>query len=111
MEKLDTKQVMINLMVKCMLNKNNKSFYISNLTLDKLQNTINGDSEMAEIIFSAFTIAQGKYIREKMYYQNAIQAYIEAKHEIAKCNACPECGCTLGYIPGVACPNCEYVEC
>lgn len=104
MDKLNTKEVMINFTVKCMLNPNNKFFYIKNLTLDKLSKLIAGDSERAEVLFTAFERAQSRYLE-----QAAIDEYFTHIHTV---EGCPECGCSrnLGYIAGVACPNCDYVE-
>lgn len=108
MEKLNTKQIMINFMVKSMLNPSNKSFYIGSLTLDKLNRIINSDSEMSEIIWTAYHIAENKY-REKCAFESLIQKEYNPDFGY---NSCPECGCTQssGYIPNVACPNCDYVE-
>lgn len=66
MQTLNTKQIMINFMVKSMLNPSNKSFYIGSLTLDKLNRIINGDSEIAEVIFTAFGIAQAQYLHTSL---------------------------------------------
>lgn len=101
MQTLNTKQIMINFMVKSMLNPSNKSFYIGSLTLDKLNRIINGDSEMAEVVFTAFGIAQARYMAE-------LEERLNSHEHIWV--GCPECGCTT-YIDGCACPNCEYVEC
>ena len=101
MNKLNPNQSMINLMVKCMLNPNNKSFYIGTLTIDTLKRVINGDSEMAEVIFTAYGIAQSKYLANRPVQLS----FIEPADSV-----CPECGCNLGYSPFVPCPNCDYVE-
>lgn len=99
MEKLNTKQIMINFMVKSMLNPSNKSFYIGSLTLETLNRVINGDSEMAEVVFNALAIAQARYMAE-------LEERLTSTHTE---NICPECGCQH-YYTGVVCPNCDYVE-
>ena len=105
MKKLNFKQTMIDLMVKSMLNPSNESFYIGSLTLNRLNRIINGDSEMAEIIWTAYSRAEAEYL-------NDIAAYLGAEYQLGltEIDTCPECGCR-NYIKGCACPNCEYVEC
>ena len=103
MEKLNFKSIMTSFMVKSMLNPSNKSFYIGSLTLETLNRVIDGDSEMAEVVFNALAIAQARYMAE--LEERLVSTHTEV--------TCPECGCThtLGYMPGCACPNCDYVEC
>lgn len=88
----DIDSVMVNITVNCMLNPNNKDFYIGNLTEDKVDKILsNADIETINIFNTARSIAEDIYASD---------------------NVCPMCGCThkLGYVKGVHCPNCDYVE-
>ena len=106
MEKLNFKSIMTSFMVKSMLNPSNKSFYIGSLTLETLNRVIDGDSEMAEVIFTAFGIAQARYLAE--LEENACLIESDRAYDIQ--HTCPECY-AQGYVTGCACPNCDYVEC
>lgn len=83
----------------CMLNPANKDFYIGNLTLDKLSALIDNDSNLAEVVFTAFGLAQAEYLPNPIEYTEIVET-------------CPECGCTAhqGYISGIRCPNCDYED-
>lgn len=103
-------QLMVNMLVNCMTNPDNKDFYIGNFTLGKLKTYFaempSGDVSVDDIFWTAFGIAQAKYLKEQIEiaqendYTGVINDYT---------STCPECGCR-DYIPGVACPNCDYVE-
>lgn len=116
-------ELMIDITVKCMLNPENKDFYIGTLTLDKVKSMFvemnDADLDILTVFWSAFSRAQTKYLEEE---QDLIQEYEKSCEldniacEYAKHGnnsyygtVCPECGCRF-YIPGVACPNCDYVE-
>lgn len=103
-------QLMVDMLVNCMTNPDNKDFYIGNFTLGKLKTYFaempSGDVSVDDIFWTAFGIAQAKYLKEQIEiaqennYTGVINDYT---------STCPECGCR-DYIPGVACPNCDYVE-
>jgi len=57
-------QVMVEFTINCMLNPNNKDFYIGTLTLHQIGELINGSSKKADIIWKAFAISSN------IYYQN-----------------------------------------
>ena len=107
MEKLTKSidQTMVSMLTKCMLNPSNKDFYIGSLTLEKVQTIFNeiNDSEFASVFWTAYSIAQAEYIKEQKFIE-FLDTYAETQ--------CPECGCYTyqGYVPGVKCPNCDYVE-
>lgn len=103
--------VMKNLMIRCMLNPNNKDLYIGTLTIAKVQsilNTIN-DDEFTDLFWSAFDIAQATLIKSI----NHIKYYVHDKPIQARIwkasNCCPECG-YQNYQQGANCPNCDYIE-
>jgi hypothetical protein len=94
-----TTNTLQNLMVKCMLNPNNKDFYIGYLTTERVEQLLTtfSDEEFTEMFWSAFEIAQAKFIKEL--------SSIESSFE----NACPVCCCTT-YSFGAKCPNCDFEE-
>ena len=115
-------KLMVDITVRCMLNPNNKDFYIGTLTLDKVKSMFaemnDADLEILDIFWSAYSIAEAKYLEEQRLlkeYNEAIAEEIEhyvpidfsAVNEIL--HVCPECGCR-DYVQGVRCPNCDYVD-
>lgn len=85
-------KVMIDITVNCMLNPNNKDFYIGTLTEEKVDVlTKSMDIETLHIFETARKIAEDIHCSD---------------------NVCPMCNLTykLGYRKGVHCPNCDYVE-
>ena len=92
---------MKSLMVRCMLNPDNKDFYIGTLTTDRVREILVNfnDDEFTQLFWSAFEVAQALFIQQT----NELKVYFD------KTIVCPECGC-LTYVPGVACPNCEHTE-
>lgn len=91
-------ELMIDMTVKCMLNPENKDFYIGTLTLDKVKSMFvemnDADLDILTVFWSAFSRAQALYLDMP---------------ESNDSDICPECGCRF-YLQGVACPNCDYVE-
>ena len=112
-------EAMVNITISCMLNPNNKDFYLGNMTLDKLASLIDYNSEVADCIFSALEIAMPTYLErekalEQAYYESALLDDIAcefAKHGQHSYygSICPNCA-ALGYNPSVKCPNCDYDE-
>ena len=116
----ELKETMIKVTVNCMLNPNNKDFYIGTLTFDKLHNLIDNDSDKAEVVFTALGIAQAEFDNDCAYIENALIDDIiceYAKHGNFSHYGniehiwlgCPECGCSA-YIDGCHCPNCDYED-
>lgn len=99
-------QVMIDITVRCMLNPDNRDFYIGTLTVDKCKSMFaempSDDVKLIDIFMQAFEIARRQYFAD-------ITEYLSTKTQSNSTNTCPECGCR-DYIAGVACPNCDYVE-
>lgn len=115
--------VMVDITVRCMLNPENDDFYIGTFTLDKFQklfsNMPTADMDIIDIFWKAFHIAENKY-REQQIARACDEAMAlgDIACEYAKHGkysyygeVCPNCGCTheLGYVEGVACPNCDFV--
>ena len=108
--------ILVNMMVKCMLNPDNKDFYLGNLSLEKVEHffkTMPQDDEVADVFWSAYSIAEPKYLEEKRRVE---EGYIFADSKLQSIlsetpiwHICPECGCR-DYVSGVACPNCDYVD-
>lgn len=119
-------KVMIDITVKAMLNPDNPDFYIGSLTLDKIASLFaemdNPSADVVTLFWKAFHIANAKYKEQQEELEHAYDkdvalddiAYEFGKHRNNSYygNPCPNCGCTatLGYIPGVRCPNCDYIE-
>ena len=86
------------LMVQCMLNPDNKDFYIGTLTMERVQQILTNfnDPEFTQLFWGAFEMAQAETIKrmEMVAYSACV---------------CPECGCST-YIYGAKCPNCGYEE-
>lgn len=101
MEKLNnsSNNVLQNLMVKCMLNPDNKDFYIGRLTTERVEQLLTtfNDEEFTEMFWNAFEIAQAHFIKTTQ----DIKKHFD--------NACPVCCCTT-YKFGAKCPNCDYIE-
>ena len=101
-------QVMIDITVKQMLNPENPDFYIGTLTLDKVKALFveMGDpsTDLISIFWKSFAIAKEKYLASKECTLAKLKSlrkyYVEEP-------GCPACGNTLGYVPGVRCPNCD----
>jgi hypothetical protein len=68
--------VLVNLTVKCMLNPNNKHFYIGTLTLEKAAEIVNGISDCAETFWTAYHIASKEY-NEQVELEKARKAFEE----------------------------------
>lgn len=87
------------LMVSCMLNPDNKDFFIGTLTTERVQQILTNfnDPEFTQLFWDAFDIAQAEHIRN-----------INLTASVAD-NICPECYC-LNYVMGAKCPNCGYEE-
>lgn len=113
-------QVMVNFLVRAMLNPNNKDFYIKNLTLHNIAEMFtamnNRGHDISDVFWTAYDIAEGTYLQQKYLERKAneeqdlVQECLDAC--VAKQNNvtyCPECGC-LDFVPGVKCPNCDYVD-
>lgn len=100
-------EVMIDITVKCMLNPDNKDFYIGTLTLDKVKSLFvemnDPSADISTVFWSAFSRAQAIYLKNS---KPEIDAELEDNLE-SQLDTCPECGCR-NYIPGVRCPNCDY---
>lgn len=101
--------ILVNMMVRCMLNPDNKDFYLDNLSLEKVEHffkTMPQDDEVADVFWSAYSIAEPQFIkqREQLAIEND---YFGVVNEFE--DTCPECGCR-DYVSGVACPNCDYVD-
>lgn len=113
-------QIMVDITVRQMLNPDNKDFYIGTLTLDKVASMFaemsSADITIDSVFWTAYGIAQAKRLaelEEEAQILNNITCE-RAKHDNHSHyeDICPECACTQlqGYIAGVACPNCEYIE-
>ena len=89
------------LMVSCMLNPDNKDFFIGTLTTERVQQILTNfnDPEFTQLFWDAFEIAQVQFIQNTNFI---------AQH-FDKVSVCPECG-YLQYTFGVKCPNCDYEE-
>lgn len=105
-------ELMIDMTVKCMLNPNNKDFYIGTLTLDKVKSMFtemnSADLDILTIFWEAYSRAEALYVKEQARIRDI--KLNDMCSENFMC--CPNCSCTqsLGYVPGVACPNCDYIE-
>ena len=99
-------KILVDITVKQMLNPENKDFFIGKLTLDKVQSLFaekdNANISAIDIFWRALHIAETKYKAQLADLAKATFNRI----------SCPECGCaqTSGYVPGVRCPNCDYIE-
>lgn len=99
-------EAMVNTTISCMLNPDNKDFYLGNMTLDKLASLIDYDSEVADCIFSALEIATPIYLG----WREAVAQAERFSHECeAHKHICPHCG-AQGYESFVKCPNCDFYE-
>lgn len=102
MDKLNNSidNVFKNLMVRCMLNPDNKDFYIGTLTIERVEEILTNfnDPEFTELFWSAFEIAQAELNCQILAVKHGQTLYV-----------CPECHC-LDYVPGAKCPNCDYEE-
>lgn len=98
-----TTNTLKNIMVRCMLNPDNKDFYIGYLTIERVEEILTtfSDEEFTEMFWSAFEIAQAELIKQwhSVAYHNAKPLR----------SVCPECGCST-YNVGAKCPNCDYEE-
>ena len=97
-------KVLVNALVKSMLNPNNTEMYIGNLTVDTVKYILSdGASNTISLFWKAYHIAEREY-RAQQKLLKSIPAIDST--------CCPECGCTqaLGYTSGVRCPNCDYIE-
>lgn len=88
------------LMVQCMLNPNNKDFYIGTLTIERVQQILLNfnDPEFTQLFWDAFEVAQAELNCQILAVKHGQTLYV-----------CPECRC-LDYVPGAKCPNCDYEE-
>ncbi len=115
-------EVLTNMLTRCMLNPNNKDFYIENLTLEKVKQYFidmpQDDISVATIFWTAYSRAEAQYLEEQKLlkeYDKAIQEEVEHYIPIdfsginELIHTCPECGCK-DYIEGVKCPNCDYID-
>lgn len=127
---IDTKsldKVMIDLLVKQMLNKENKDFYIGDLTIEQVKELFiemqQDCIDITTVFWTAFSVAQATLIAEQEYEEQLIKEYKEiCILENMSCEddfkyvkldpVCPNCGSTItqGYRDGVPCPNCDYCE-
>lgn len=96
-------QVMVDITVSCMLNPENPDFYIGTLTLDKVQSLFaemdNPSTDIVSIFWKAFHIASAKYKEQHPTFEMPKDTVM-----------CPECHNLLGYVRGLRCPNCDYIE-
>lgn len=93
-------EVLTDILVKCMLNPNNKDFYIGNLTLGRVKQYF---VEMPKDDVTVDTVFWNAYSRAEALFE-------EEQPVLEECRGtCPECGCQ-NYVQGVTCPNCDYVE-
>lgn len=106
-----TNNVLKTMMVRCMLNPNNKDFYIGSLTIERVKHILNefNDKEFTDMFWSAFEVAQATLIAQ----MNRVKHIVHDKPKKSKIwqlqGACPNCGCP-NYTQGVACPNCDHIE-
>ena len=106
MKNLNYKNIFIDLTVRSMLNAENEQLYINNLSIATVEKMLTGvDDELVECFWTAFERAHTWVVLENVYYEESIQ---EELNDLKL--GCPECNC-MHYQSGVACPNCEYVEC
>ena len=68
--------VLVDMTVKCMLNPNNKHFYIGTLTLEKAAEAIKFNSDCAETFWTAYHIASKEY-NEQVEFERARKAFEE----------------------------------
>ena len=128
-------QVFIDMTVKSMLNPNNPDFYIENLNLQKFAAMFKAMPEekldILSIFWTAYSIAEAQYLADKRH-QKEVQQTSEVIDDIIDViddqleqlkesksyradtdylydNVCPECGCP-NFVPGVKCPNCDYID-
>lgn len=66
---------MVSITVKCLLNPDNKDFYIKDLTLEKISVIIDNDSSRADTFWTAFHIAREQIIEEELILKAAIEMY------------------------------------
>ena len=101
-------EVMIDITVKCMLNPDNRDFYIGTLTLDKVKALFIEmnipDTDISTVFWSAFSRAQALYL--EMTKSDDLP---EEDDSIDDSDICPECGCRT-FVSGVRCPNCDYED-
>lgn len=76
--------VMVNMTVKCMLNPQNKDFYIKSLTLEKLSDIINEDNDLADTFWTALHIAREEIMKEEFakfcefcYHLEALKEFLD----------------------------------
>lgn len=101
-------EVMLNMMVKCMLNPENKDFYIGTLTLHKVSELFKrADADIPEIFWAAYSIAENAHAEQQRKHKTLYEEFYE--DTTTANNVCPECDCP-NFVPGVKCPNCDYVD-
>lgn len=105
-------QIMVKATVDCMLNPDNGFFYFPRMKLLDIEKMFNGMPEetrnqAVQGFFDAYAIAERRY-KEQLKEIEENKPY-HADVDYLYDNICPECGCH-DFVPGVACPNCDYVD-
>ena len=118
-------EVLTDMLVRCMLNPDNKDFYIGTMTLGQVAKYFaempTADESVATVFWSAYSRAEAQYLEEQRLTQEYDKScelddiaceYAKHGNNSYYGAICPECGCTeaLGYVDGVACPNCDSVK-
>lgn len=103
MKTLNFNEVFVDFTVRSMLNPHNKDFYLDKLSIAQVEDLLTGaDDGLVDCFWQAFSRAYGYTFHD---YELAVYQDYHFQDK-----SCPECACR-DYIVGVACPNCEYVEC
>lgn len=101
----------IDILVRQMINPNNKQFYIKSLTLGKIKAHLDfiNDKAYTPLFFKATELA--KLVtseQDSVEYSTEESGFVQ--NEIKQIRqTCPECGCK-DYILGLVCPNCDYED-
>ena len=104
---------LIAMTVRCMLCPDNGFFYLPNMKLldiEKLFNNMPEETRNSAVngFFTAYHIARNVW-EEKQQQINEILDAVDEEFAKHRSDICPECGCP-NYVPGVKCPNCDYVD-
>lgn len=104
---------LIAMTVRCMLNPDNGFFYLPKMKMLDIEKMFasmpeSTRNDAVQGFFTAYHIARNVW-EEKQQQINEILDAVDEELMQHNHNVCPECGCH-DFIPGVACPNCDYID-